>query len=281
MPTPATLPSDPTALIRSREYRVLLVVASFVGLLVSAASWAFLELVHELQTGVYEELPGKLGFDTVPAWWPLPWLALAGLLTAIAIQRLPGHGGHVPADGLKTGGPLMKPIELPGVLLAAIATLGLGLVLGPEAPLIALGVGLGILSMKLLKKDAPGSGTRPDGGRGQLRGRVDDLRLARDRSRPHHRGHGSRRRCAASRAAPRPPCRRDRVARLHRPRLVVGLQQQRLAAEPFRSAPVRCAGLRRLRLDDRCSRSRRRSSCSRSWSSRAGRSGSSSGIRTR
>ena len=127
--------------------------------LVSAASWCFLELVYVLQTGVYETLPDRLGFDSVPTWWPLPWLALAGLLTAVAIQRLPVHGGHVPADGLKTGSALMRPIELPGVLLAAAATLGFGfgfgLVLGPEAPLIALGVGLGILSMKLLKKDAP------------------------------------------------------------------------------------------------------------------------------
>ena len=32
-----------------------------------------------------------------------------------------------------------QPIELAGVLLAAVATLGFGLVLGPEAPLIALG----------------------------------------------------------------------------------------------------------------------------------------------
>ena len=40
-------------------------------------------------------------------------------------------------------------------MLAATATLGLGLVLGPEAPLIALGMGLGILAMRLVKKDAP------------------------------------------------------------------------------------------------------------------------------
>ena len=36
---------------------------------------------------VYEKLPGHVGFDTVPSWWPLPWVALAGLLTAFAIQR--------------------------------------------------------------------------------------------------------------------------------------------------------------------------------------------------
>ncbi len=149
------LPVDPEKLIRSRQYRVLLVLAAIVGLVVSAACWAFLELVHELQVGVYKDLPGHLGYSTVPEWWPLPWLALAGLVTACAIVYLPGRGGHVPADGLKVGGSPTLPIDLPGVLLAAAATLGLGLVLGPEAPLIALGAGLGYLAMGLVKRDSP------------------------------------------------------------------------------------------------------------------------------
>ena len=151
----AAPPVDPAALMRSREYRALLVFAALVGLLVSAASWAFLEAVHAIQIEVYTKLPGHLGYDTVPSWWPLPWLALAGLLTAFAIVRLPGRGGHIPANGLKAGGPPTQPIDLPGVLLAAVATLGLGLVLGPEAPLIALGMGLGILAMQTIRRDAP------------------------------------------------------------------------------------------------------------------------------
>jgi H+/Cl- antiporter ClcA len=149
------LPADPSSLIRSRQYRVLLVVAAVIGLLVSAAAWGFLELVHEIQVGVYRDLPGDLGYDSTPTWWPLPWLALAGFLTAFAIVNMPGRGGHVPAEGLKTGGRLTQPIELPGILLAATATLGLGLVLGPEAPLIALGMGLGFLAMRLIRKGAP------------------------------------------------------------------------------------------------------------------------------
>jgi H+/Cl- antiporter ClcA len=152
VPPPA---ADPASLIRSREYRVLLVVAAVIGLVVSAASWCFLEAVHEIEVGVYTDLPQHLGYDKAPVWWSLPWVALAGALTAFAIVRLPGHGGHVPADGLKSGGPQTRPIELPGILLAALATLGLGLVLGPEAPLIALGLGLGALAMRSLKKDAP------------------------------------------------------------------------------------------------------------------------------
>ena len=151
----ATLPVDPSALMRSRQYRALLVFAALVGLLVSALAWLFLEAVHALQIEVYTKLPGHLGFDTVPAWWPLPWLALAGLLTAFAIVKLPGRGGHVPADGLKTGGPPTQPIDLPGVVLAAVATLGLGLVLGPESPLIAIGMALGILAMRTTKPDPP------------------------------------------------------------------------------------------------------------------------------
>ena len=153
--TAAPLPSDPQALIRSQQYRVLLILAAVVGLLVSAASWLFLEAVHEIEIVVYEHLPHDLGYEHVPLWWPLPWLALAGLLTAFAIVRLPGHGGHVPAEGLKVGGIPLGPVDLPGVLLAALATLGLGLVLGPEAPLIALGTGLGILAMSLIRRDAP------------------------------------------------------------------------------------------------------------------------------
>ena len=150
-----TAPVDLGSLIRSRQYRVLLVFAALIGVLVSLASWGFLELVHGIQVGVYTHLPKELGYDAVPWWWPLPWLALAGLATAFAVVRLPGRGGHVPADGLKTDAGPTPPIELPGVLLAATATLGLGLVLGPEAPLIAIGTGLGILAVRLVKKDAP------------------------------------------------------------------------------------------------------------------------------
>jgi chloride channel protein, CIC family len=155
MSADASLPVDPAALMRSAQYRALLVLAAVIGLIVSTASWLFLEFVHEIQIVVYDHLPHDLGFDSVPVWWPLPWLALAGFLTAVAILYLPGHGGHVPSDGLKAGGAWTQPIELPGILLAATATLGLGLVLGPEGPLIALGMGLAVLSIRSLRKDVP------------------------------------------------------------------------------------------------------------------------------
>src|SRR4029453_3650178 len=116
--------------------------------------WGFLELLHLIQQWVYEDLPGGLGFENVPWWWPMPVLAVAGVLIALAVARLPGHGGHIPAEGLKTGPPT-TPVELPGVLLAALASIGLGLVLGPEAPLIALGTGLALLAARLSRRAVP------------------------------------------------------------------------------------------------------------------------------
>ena len=116
---------------------MVLVFAAIVGVIVSLASWGFLELVHQIQVGVFSDLPDALGYDTVPTWWPIPVLVLAGLPVAFAIVKLPGNGGHVPANGLQMGG--NEPNMVPGIALAAFATLGLGLVLGPEAPLIAIG----------------------------------------------------------------------------------------------------------------------------------------------
>jgi H+/Cl- antiporter ClcA len=140
--------------MRSRSYRALLVFAALLGVVVSVACWGFLELVHLVQQWVYQDLPSGLGFKTVPWWWPVPVLAVAGVVIAFAIARLPGRGGHDPSQGLKTGAPT-TPVELPGVLLAALASIGLGLVLGPEAPLIALGMGLALFAVQVSRRAVP------------------------------------------------------------------------------------------------------------------------------
>ena len=148
-------PSDALALLRSRSYVALLVLAAIIGVPVSAAAYFFLALVSKLQAWVFTDLPKGLGFHAEPLWWPIPPLMLAGLLIALAIRYLPGRGGHSPADGFKMGEGPPSPVELPGIVLAALATLSLGAVLGPEAPVIALGGGLGVLAVRLVKRDAP------------------------------------------------------------------------------------------------------------------------------
>src|SRR3954447_13414859 len=131
----------------------MLVLAAIVGLPISAIAYGFLAVVDQLQTWLFTDLPESLGYDAAPTWWPLPLLALSGLRVTLPLRRLPGTGGHAPADGFKAGGAL-PPVELPGVLLAALATLALGAVLGPEAPLIAMGSGLGVLAVRLAARDA-------------------------------------------------------------------------------------------------------------------------------
>jgi len=131
-------PADPVATLRSRGYLRLLVLAGALGVPVSAFSWGFLALASKLEHWLYASLPSALGLRSVPLWWPAPLLAFAGFLVALIIRYLPGTAGHSPADGFKTGG-VFGPAEIPGIALAALVTLGFGVILGPEAPLIALG----------------------------------------------------------------------------------------------------------------------------------------------
>ena len=154
-----TTPQDPQVLLRSKSYLGLLILAAVLGVPVSAAAYGFLQLVAYLQGEVFTHLPNGLGFHGAPPWWPLPVLTLAGLLVAPVIRFLPGKGGHSPADGFKAGEGAPTPAQLPGVLLAALATLSLGVVLGPEAPLIALGGGLAVLAVRLAKRDMPAQAT--------------------------------------------------------------------------------------------------------------------------
>jgi len=146
---------DPVVVIRSRPYIAALVLAAVLGIPISTVAYGFLALVAAVQRFIFEGLPNQVFGGSAPAWWPVPWLVLCGLLTALTIRYLPGTGGHSPAFGFKAGGGPPTGRELPGIALAALTTLSLGAVLGPEAPLIAIGGGLGALTLHLVKKDAP------------------------------------------------------------------------------------------------------------------------------
>ena len=146
---------DPVAVMRSKPYLTALVLAAVLGIPISAISYGFLALVTKIQTLVFTDLPADVFSGGVPAWWPVPWLVLCGVLTGLTIRYLPGNGGHSPAFGFHADGGPPVDRELPGIILAALTTLSLGAVLGPEAPLIAIGGGLAALTVHLLKKDAP------------------------------------------------------------------------------------------------------------------------------
>ena len=138
--------------MRTRKYLALLILAAVLGVVISFLIYWFLKLVADVQTWVFTDLPKGLGFDGEPAWWPLLPLAVGGVIVGATIRYLPGRGGHSPADGFKTGG-VAQSIELPGIFVAAVASIGLGAVIGPEAPVVALGGGLAVLAVKLARRD--------------------------------------------------------------------------------------------------------------------------------
>ena len=143
------------AVVDSKPFLVLLVLAAVVGVVVSLVAWGFLEGIYQLQEELFVHIPSGLGdHNGPPLWEMLLVLGIAGVITAFAIVRLPGRGGHIPVLGLSTGQPT-QPNELAGVLLAAIASIGGGLVLGPEAPLIAMGGGLALLTLRLARREMP------------------------------------------------------------------------------------------------------------------------------
>jgi H+/Cl- antiporter ClcA len=132
----------------------LLVLGALLGVPVATIAYFYLDFVTISQRFVFTTFPKNLGFSGTPAWWPLLPLFLSGLLVALTLKYLHGTGGHKPAEGFKADGGVAA-VDLPGIVLASLATLCLGAVLGPEAPLIAIGTGLGALAVHLVKKDAP------------------------------------------------------------------------------------------------------------------------------
>ena len=120
-PAPAAAPPDPTALLQSKSYLQLLVLAALIGVPISAVAYFYLALVGHLQTWLYTTVPSTLGFHGTPVWWPVPMLVVAAVLVSLIIIHLPGTSGHEPAEGFQTGGTPV-PVDLFGVITAAAIT---------------------------------------------------------------------------------------------------------------------------------------------------------------
>ncbi len=155
--TPVAAPAaqaalDPMTLLRSRGYVTVLVLAGTLGVPVAVVAYAFLQAASHLQGWLFSDLPEGLGLGQ-PTWWPVPVLMAGGLLVALTIRYLPGRGGESPAEGFHASGP-PAPSHLAGIALASVVTLGCGAVLGPEAPLIAIGGGLAAWMVQAAKHDA-------------------------------------------------------------------------------------------------------------------------------
>lgn len=133
---------DLTATVRSPGYLKLLIFAGLIGIPISLAALGFMTVVQLGETWLWHDLPNALGTSGPPWWLVIAIPLVAGIPVALA-RKLPGDGGHHPLVGFAGGA--TTPKMLPSVLLAAFFTLASGVVLGQEAPLIALGGGLALL----------------------------------------------------------------------------------------------------------------------------------------
>ncbi len=133
----------PTPQISGRAYLKLIALGALIGIPAALLAAVFLALIHELEDVLWHDLPDALGYDA-PPWFLVVSLPVAGAALVLAARRLlPGDGGHRPLDGFGASAP--TPVAyMPGVALAAIGSLAFGAVLGPEAPLIALGSAVGL-----------------------------------------------------------------------------------------------------------------------------------------
>jgi len=125
-------------------YLRLVLLGAAVGIPSALAAALFLALVHDMEHWLWHDLPDALGHSSPPWYLVIALPAVGGLIVAVVRLLLPGNGGHRPLDGLGMGA---TPIAYgPGIVLAGLGTLSFGAVLGPEAPLIALGSVVGMLA---------------------------------------------------------------------------------------------------------------------------------------
>jgi H+/Cl- antiporter ClcA len=123
-------------------YLRLVGLGALIGIPAALVAALFLALVHDLEHWLWDSLPSLLGHSS-PPWWLVLTLPVAGAGVVIAARLLlPGDGGHPPLEGI--GGGAVPVRFAAGIALAALGTLSFGAVLGPEAPLIALGSVVGM-----------------------------------------------------------------------------------------------------------------------------------------
>jgi H+/Cl- antiporter ClcA len=125
-----------------RKYLRLIALGAAIGIPAALVAAGFMALVGQLEHLLWETLPHALGRTSPPFYLVVGLPVVGALVVLLARWLLPGDGGHDPLDGL-SGAP--TPAEYgPGVALAALGSLSFGAVLGPEAPLIALGSVVGM-----------------------------------------------------------------------------------------------------------------------------------------
>ena len=134
--------SAPVSVTRQRPLPAML-IAAVVSL---AVGYVVLELVNAGIRLVWETIPGT--WTQTPAWYVIGVLLIAAVLVYL-VRRFVGDSGHSPIGGIKVSG--LTPKEYLGAILAILASLWGGVVLGPEVALVATGSVIGGIAAKSMR----------------------------------------------------------------------------------------------------------------------------------
>ena len=131
----------------SRRPLPAMLIAGVIGLVLG---YAVLEAVNAGIALVWEDIPAS--WATTPAWYVIGVLLLAAVLVYV-VRRFVGDTGHSPIGGIKVSG--LTPRDYVGAILAILASLWGGVVLGPEVALVATGSMIGTVTAKGMKFTDP------------------------------------------------------------------------------------------------------------------------------
>ncbi|WP_083966819.1 ion channel protein [Demequina globuliformis] len=134
---------SPFQTARVRTLLRITVPALVIGAMCGVLLWAIDEVAEGVTVVLWEWLPELTGVDPAARWWPILVLGLAGLAVGVTIRYMPGHGGYDSAT-TELVAPALPLKALPGIALALIVSLGAGVSLGPESPIISIAVGLSV-----------------------------------------------------------------------------------------------------------------------------------------
>ena len=141
--------SAPASVATARRPIPAMLVAGVVGLILG---YVALLLVNAGIALIWEDVPAS--WDTTPAWYVIGVLLIAAVLVYV-VRRFVGDTGHSPIGGIAVS-PL-TPKDYVGAILAILASLWGGIVLGPEVALVATGSMVGTVTAKGMGLTDPAS----------------------------------------------------------------------------------------------------------------------------
>lgn len=139
-------PGD-TAQVTERRPLPAMLVAAVVGLVLG---YVVLEIVNGGIGYIWETVPS--GWATTPIWYVVGVLLMAAVLVYL-IRTYIGDAGHSPLGGIRVSS--LTPKEYVGAILAILASLFGGVVLGPEVALVATGSVVGGLVARWFRHTDP------------------------------------------------------------------------------------------------------------------------------